>query len=52
MFLPELEIYSHLLSPVGFYTKSLALVADAFHYVRRKGFPRRSLTSVLMYTAQ
>ncbi|KAE8346491.1 hypothetical protein BDV24DRAFT_123967 [Aspergillus arachidicola] len=37
---------------VGFYTKSLALVADAFHYVRRKGFPHRSLTSVLIYAAQ
>ncbi|KAB8276400.1 cation efflux protein [Aspergillus minisclerotigenes] len=33
MSLPKLEIYSHLLSPVGFYTKSLALVADAFHYL-------------------
>ena len=25
-------------SPVGFYTRSLALVADAFHYVRSDSF--------------
>ena len=48
----NLEKQSHSLSLVGFYTKSLALVADAFHYVSRKGFPRRSLTAVLTYVAQ
>ena len=31
--LPETLIFAHSEFPVGFYTSSLALVADAFHYV-------------------